>query len=232
MRFSHTSELWRDYPELVPAVLAAEGVSADVSVASRLGEFTALADERLASRPESELPEIQAWRRTFARMGLKPTQYRSASEALLRRYRKEGALPRIHPLIDLCNAVSLVFAIPIAVFDVARIGEYLEVRYADGSEIYDSFSGETEQPEPREVIFADGAGRAHARRWTSRQSAYSAVGDDTTSVLIVAEGMHDSADADLPRLAATLAKELDAAWSITAATAVLSRSSPRFEFDG
>jgi DNA/RNA-binding domain of Phe-tRNA-synthetase-like protein len=230
MRFSHASELWRDYPELVPAVLAAEGVSADVTVASRLGEFTALADERLASRPESELPEIQAWRRTFARMGLKPTQYRSASEALLRRYRKEGALPRIHPLIDLCNAVSLAFAVPIAVFDVARIGEYLEVRYADGSEVYDSFSGDTEHPEPREVIFADGAGRAHARRWTSRQSAFSAVGHDTTSVLIVAEGMHDSADADLPRLAATLAKELDAAWSITAATAVLSRWSPRFEF--
>jgi DNA/RNA-binding domain of Phe-tRNA-synthetase-like protein len=38
---------------------------------------------------------------------MKPTQYRCASEALLRRFRKEGALPRIHPLRDLCNAVSL-----------------------------------------------------------------------------------------------------------------------------
>jgi DNA/RNA-binding domain of Phe-tRNA-synthetase-like protein len=37
-------------------------------------------------------------------MGLKPTQYRCAPEALLRRLRKEGTLPPLHPLVDLCNA--------------------------------------------------------------------------------------------------------------------------------
>ena len=44
----------------------------------------------------------------------------SASESLLRRFRKEHALPQIHPLIDLCNALSLACAIPIAVFDARR----------------------------------------------------------------------------------------------------------------
>ena len=34
-----------------------------------------------------------------------------ASESLLRRFRKEGELPRIHPRIDLCNAASLTFAV-------------------------------------------------------------------------------------------------------------------------
>jgi len=38
-------------------------------------------------------------------MGMKPTQYRCASEALLRRYRRDRVLPRVHPLVDLCNAV-------------------------------------------------------------------------------------------------------------------------------
>jgi hypothetical protein len=72
-------------------------------------------------------------------MGLKPTQYRSASESLLRRFRKESSLPPIHPLVDLCNAVSLAFAIPVAVFDVAKVAEHLDVRYATGSEIYETF---------------------------------------------------------------------------------------------
>jgi DNA/RNA-binding domain of Phe-tRNA-synthetase-like protein len=40
-----------------------------------------------------DFPEIRAWRRAFTRMGFKPTQYRYASEALLRRFRKDGALP-------------------------------------------------------------------------------------------------------------------------------------------
>ena len=48
--------------------------------------------------------------------------------------------------------------------DLARISGHLEVRYAVGDEGYLTFSGTTEQPEPNEVIFADAAGRAHARR--------------------------------------------------------------------
>jgi hypothetical protein len=76
--------------------------------------FLERATARLAERPESEFPEIAAWRRAFSQMGLKPTQYRCASEALLRRFRKVGSLPWIHPLVDVCNAVSLAYAIPIA----------------------------------------------------------------------------------------------------------------------
>jgi DNA/RNA-binding domain of Phe-tRNA-synthetase-like protein len=128
------------------------------------------------------LPEIQAWRRTFSRMGLKPTQYRSAAEALLRRVRKEGTLPKIHPLIDLCNAASLAFAVPVAVFDLAKVADRLEVRHASGDERYVTFSGEVELPERGEVIFADEEGRAHARRWTNRQSGYSAVRDETARI--------------------------------------------------
>ncbi len=229
MHFDHSSEIWRDYPELVPGVLAADGITADVVVQSRVGTFAATAASRLETQSEGELPEIQAWRRTFSRMGLKPTQYRCASEALLRRFRKEGSLPHIHPLIDLCNAISMAFAIPVAVFDISRIADYLEVRYAAGSETFESFSGETENPEPREVIFADAAGRAHARRWTNRQSAYSAVHGETTAVLIVAEALHVSAQADVERLVATLAGELDAAWSAQPTAKLLTASSPRFE---
>jgi DNA/RNA-binding domain of Phe-tRNA-synthetase-like protein len=230
MRFSHSSEIWKDYPDLVPGVLAADRIAAGVSVVPRIAKFTRIADSRLASLSEGELPEIQAWRRTFSRMGLKPTQYRCASESLLRRYRKEGSLPQIHPVIDLCNAVSLAFAIPIAVFDLAKIADYLEVRYALGEEVYESFSGETEHPVAHEVIFADRVGRAHARRWTNKQSAYSAVRDNTAAVLIVAEAMHVSAEADMQRLLATLSDELDAIWSASVTSATLASSSPLFVF--
>jgi len=85
--------------------------------------------------------------------------------------RKEGSLPQIHPLIDLCNAVSVAFAVPVAVFDCSMVAGYLEVRYAGGSERYESFSGETENPAPQEVIFADGGGRAHAQRWRTGRAA-------------------------------------------------------------
>jgi DNA/RNA-binding domain of Phe-tRNA-synthetase-like protein len=229
MYFRHSNEMWNEFPELVPGVLFAGGITADAVVTDRLNGYYATATERLAQGPESEMPEIQAWRRCFSKMGLKPTQYRCASEALLRRFRQEGSLPRLHPLVDLCNAVSIAFAIPVAVFDLSKISVDLEVRHADGRESYLTFSGEVEHPEPREVVFADSAGQAHARRWTNRQSGLSAVREDTRSVLIVAEALHDSAAGDVPRLIDTIAAELAAVWSLEARRGLLSRSSPLFD---
>jgi DNA/RNA-binding domain of Phe-tRNA-synthetase-like protein len=229
--FEHSNEIWRDFPELVAGVLFAEGITTGrLSVDARLARFVAIAEARLETASEGELPEIQAWRRAFSRLGLKPTQYRSASESLLRRFRRESSLPRIHPLVDLCNAVSLAFAIPVAVFDVSKIAGYLEVRYAKGDERFSTFSGELENPVPHEVVFVDRAGRAHARRWTNRQSGYSATRPDTTDVLIVAEAMHDSGEADVRRLVAEIAAELNAVWSVRPKSGLLSRSSPRFDW--
>ncbi|GAA4602562.1 phenylalanine--tRNA ligase beta subunit-related protein [Actinoallomurus liliacearum] len=230
MYFQHLDEIWSEYPELVAGALVATGITADAVVEPRIEAFNTLAKARLAAGTESDLPEIQAWRRTFSRMGLKPTRYRCASESLLRRFRKEGALPRIHPLVDLCNAVSLAFAIPVAALDVARVSGHLEVRRAAGDENYLTLSGEPENPEPGEVTFVDAAGHAHARRWTNRQSGHSAVRDTTRTALIIAEGVHSSAAKDVPDLIATLSDALSSTWPTTVRTARLSRSAPRFDF--
>ncbi len=230
MYFQHSGEIWRDYPELVAGVLFAEGIDKDVSVGDRAARFQFIAADRLASTSEAELAEIQAWRRAFARMRLKPTQYRCASESLLRRFKREQSLPQIHPLVDLCNAISMAFAIPVAILDVSHVTEGIDVRYAIGSERYETFAGDIEHPAVDEVIFADRTGNAHARRWTNRQSASSAVRDTTNAVLIVVEAMHASALSDVQRLIATIADEMHAIWDITPKTAMLSPSSSRFEF--
>lgn len=230
MYFCHSDEIWRSFPELVVGTIFVSGISRDVSVAPQIARYNAIAESRLATNGEGQLPEIQAWRRAFSRMGLKPTQYRCAAEALLRRFRKEKSLPSITPLVDLCNAISLAFAIPVAAFDVSKIAEYLEVRHATGREAYLAFSGEMELPEVREVVFADSAGRAHARRWSNRQSAYSAVRDETSDVLIVAEAMHESGTSDIATLMNAIVEDCGAVWSIPAKARLLNHRSARFDF--
>lgn len=229
MQFSHSADLRHDFPELAAGVLHAGGISAIADVDAAIAQFSAMARTRLDGGQEGEFPEIQAWRRAYSKMGLKPTQYRCASEALLRRFRQEQALPRLHPLVDLCNAVSLAFAIPIAVFDLSKITGDLQVRRATGSETYLTFAGETEHPEPNEVIFADAEGRAHARRWTNRQSGLSAVRAETVSVLIVVEALHAGASDDVARLVETLAGLIVAHWGSTPKTALLSADMPHFK---
>jgi DNA/RNA-binding domain of Phe-tRNA-synthetase-like protein len=228
MSFQHAPGIWAEYPELVAGALFATGIHPDIDTGAAVARYAAAAMDRLVGGSESDLPEIQAWRRAFARMGLRPTQYRCASESLLRRLRKEGALPHIHPLVDLCNAISVAYAIPVAALDVDRITGRLEVRHAAGDERYLTFGGEIEQPEPGEVTFVDAAGQAHARRWTNRQSGHSAVRKETGAVLIVAEAMHETARDDVPNLLTALTDELDE----VQATALLTPAARRFEFPG
>jgi len=228
VRFRHSDALWQQFPALVPGVVHVTGVGPGAHVADQVARYAAAAAERLAGRTESELPEIQAWRRAFSRLGLKPTQYRCASESLLRRFRKEGELPSIHPLIDLCNAISLAYAIPVAALDLDAIEGALEVRHAAGTETYLTFGGTTEHPEPDEVIYADEGGHSHARRWTNRQSGRSAVREETRSVLIVAEALHDDATDDVRRLVGEVATEIAAVWPAAPKTALLSRDAPEF----
>jgi DNA/RNA-binding domain of Phe-tRNA-synthetase-like protein len=229
--FSHHPQVWSRFPELVAGALSADGIGAGVDVQAHVDRFLVIARRRLADAgTEAELPEIQAWRRAFAKMGLKPTQYRCASESLLRRFRKEDVMPRIHPLIDLCNAVSMAYAVPVAALDVAQIDQWLQVRPAAGTEDYQTFGGEIEHPEPGEVSFVDAAGRAHARRWTNRQSGLSAVRDGTRRVLIVTEALHATAAEDVPKLCSDLAGSMAEVWGTQPAHAILSSDAPGFTF--
>jgi DNA/RNA-binding domain of Phe-tRNA-synthetase-like protein len=209
MLFSHSPQLLDQFPQLWVATFSVTGVTAAPNVADITRPFLERATARLAERPESDFPEIGAWRRAFSQMGLKPTQYRCASEALLRRFRKDGSLPLIHPLVDVCNAVSLAYAIPIAAFDLDQVTGNLTVRHATGSETYTTFAGDTETPEAGEVIFADDAGHAHARRWTNRQSGRSAIRPETHVVLIVSEAMHDTGQHDVSALGEELREALN-----------------------
>ncbi|MFI1092203.1 B3/4 domain-containing protein [Streptomyces sp. NPDC020917] len=237
--FRHAAALWSDHPQLAAGALYAGSVdgTTDVAdgVADSVADYTARAVRRLDGATEGEFPEVLAWRRAFSRLGLKPTQYRCASESLLRRLRKHGGLPRIHPVVDLCNAISVAYAVPVAALDADRItGPVLEVRYARGNEHYTPFGGgPDEQPAPGEVTFVDGAGRAHARRWTNRQSGFSAVGPHTRRVLVVTEALHDGAAGTVREALAALDRELRVHWaSAVVSMAHLSSGAPEFACRG
>jgi DNA/RNA-binding domain of Phe-tRNA-synthetase-like protein len=196
------------FPELRAASIHLVGINPKLSFASAVDRHQGQAKARLSGQTEGDFPEIQAWRRAFSRMGLKPTQYRSAPEALLRRLRTDGHLPALHPLIDLCNALSAAFAVPVAVLDREMIAGTLEVRPARGHERFRSFAGDEEHPDPGEIIFVDEADVAHARRWCHRQSMASAVSAGTTSAFIVAETMHDGGEAVLEAFQLAIAQAI------------------------
>jgi DNA/RNA-binding domain of Phe-tRNA-synthetase-like protein len=230
MYFFHSSEIWQEFPRLVAGLLIVDGIHQNLNAEPYLQNWYQGARKRLEEMSESQIPEIAAWRKAFSQMGLKPTKYRCAAEALLRRFKREFDLPRLHPLVDLCNAISLAFALPVAIFDLDTIAEYIEVCHANGSEQYLAFTGELENPSPGEVIFRDAADQVHARRWTFRQSKLSTVSPETRQVLIISEGLHESASQDVPELIDILSEKITAIGATIRNNVILSAEKPRLEF--
>ena len=199
--FAYDSDLAERYPGiragLVHATGLANGPSSPVLLEAYRAEQSA-ASGRLAATALADLPSIVAWRRAFTAFGAKPTQYRNAAEALLRRLDKHGDIPSISTLVDLGNLVSIRYAMPVAVFDRAGVAGSITVRFARGDEPFtDLGSSEVTHPDAGEVVFVDEEDVVCARRWCWRQSAQSATSASTTEALVVVEGQHETAEEDI-----------------------------------
>lgn len=93
----------------------------------------------------------------------------------------------------------------VAPLDLDRITGPLRVRRAAGDEHYLTLSGAVEPPAPGEVIFADAAGEAHARRWCHRQSGHSAIRAGTRRAAVIVEAMHPGGERAVAGVLAELA---------------------------
>ncbi len=199
--FAYDNAITERFPTIRAGVVHATGLTNGPSQPELLEEYRAeqrAAAEKVNSTAIADLPQVAAWRRVFSEFGAKPTRYRNAAEALLRRLSKYGDIPTISVLVDIGNHVSIRYAMPVAVFDLANIAGPTTVRFATGDELFaDLGSSDTVHPNPGEVVFVDGEGVVSARRWCWRQSAASATSTTTACALIVVEGHHDTADRDV-----------------------------------
>jgi DNA/RNA-binding domain of Phe-tRNA-synthetase-like protein len=199
--FRYSDDVISAFPATRGGVIHARGLENTISPSSldqRYRAEQAQARDAIGDMPLSEIPSLKAWRATFSGFGVKPTQYRNAAEALLRRLIKQGDIPAINPLVDLANMVSIRWRMPVAVFDQAVATGLTTVRFAQGQEQFtDLGSDSPTNPEPGEVVFVDEAGLVSARRWCWRQSDQSAARATTVEALITVEGQHPDAPADV-----------------------------------
>ena len=212
--FAYDEAIIERFPTIRAGVIRANNLDNVPSPPELLDEYRAeqrAAAERLNATAIAEIPSIAAWRRAFTEFGAKPTKYRVAAEALLRRLSKHGDIPTINTLVDIGNLVSIRYAMPVAVFDQANASGHTTVRFATGAELFtDLGTTDSVHPDPGEVIFVDETNVVSARRWCWRQGAQSATGAATTEALIVVEGHHDTAGQDVESALTDLASLLAA----------------------
>jgi DNA/RNA-binding domain of Phe-tRNA-synthetase-like protein len=93
----------------------------------------AAAEAAVRAHPPEESVAVRAM---YKRVGIDPTKTRPSSEALLRRVRKGGSLPRINSMVDVCNWCSLEFQLPYGLYDADQIDGDVELRIGREGESY------------------------------------------------------------------------------------------------
>ncbi|MFI1306889.1 B3/4 domain-containing protein [Streptomyces sioyaensis] len=209
----------RDAPEVAARLTAAED---------------ALHAAGLSKADVSALPSIAAWRDAYRTVDVNPNRFPCAAESVLRRVAKGDRLPRINSLVDLCNAVSLDSRLPVASCDVGDIEGELEVRLAHGAEVFVPLGAPDapEHPDPGEVVYADGRGRAHSRRWNWRQGDVVKTDVGRHRLLLTVESAHEGGRDEVERALGRLVGALAEAGAEPGRPLVLDRSSPSGELFG
>ena len=192
--FQYHPDILITFPHLRAGLIVAHDLMNGLSPASLQAAFLAEQRATLARIGDTLLSEIEilsAWRSAFRVFGVNPTKYRSAPEALLRRLTKKGDIPSINTLVDICNLVSIRYALPVAAFDTRELELPITVHISDGSERFTPLGEvQVERPEPGEVIFSDQTKLVIARRWCWRQSDESAAKPATREALFTIEAQH------------------------------------------
>lgn len=182
------------------ALLAADGLEpgrASDLVERRLVDAEQQARRMLAQTAVEELPAVAAWREAYRAFGAKPQRTRNSLEALLRRV--DDGLPRINPLTDLYNAVSLAYQIPLGGEDLDRYVGAPRLLRSNGSEPFDTVAGGepvVEYPESGEVIWRDEEG-VTCRRWNWRQCHRTALTAGTRRALFILDVLDPISDEQL-----------------------------------
>jgi DNA/RNA-binding domain of Phe-tRNA-synthetase-like protein len=168
-------------------------VEADEPYAEGIAQ-EALADAYRAvsqNEPSWAQDHLAAWAAVFQKFGAKPSRTPCSAEALRKRFLRDGSLPRVNPIVDLYNAISLRYAVPVGGENLdAYIGSP-RLTIADGTETFDTMkdgSLAVETPEHGEVIWRDDHG-VTCRRWNWRQGVRTRLNPGAQRIWFILESL-------------------------------------------
>lgn len=212
MQFRVDKAVFEKFRGLVVGLVVARGIdnSEDPDeAASFLGEQIMIArntwsHERLASDPR-----IQSWRNAYRAFRAKPKKHYCSAESLYRIILSGGEIPSINTAVDVYNAISLKYCVPIGGDDLDQVAGDILLTFAKGDERFVPLNG-TELMPPRtgEVIYRDDE-EVLCRRWNWRECDKSKMTDRSRNLCLVVEGLPPVSEADVERVSTELGSGIE-----------------------
>ncbi|MCF8128467.1 MAG: hypothetical protein K9N10_08130 [Deltaproteobacteria bacterium] len=202
-------------------------------------ELESLLSEALAAAAADPIdlkvdPRTVAWSDTYRELGCNPNKFPPAHLALLKRVQKPGvSIPFINRAVAIMNDNSIRGVLPVGGDDLMRAGRTLELRTADGSELFIPFSSpdKTEPPDPGEIIYVVvETGEVMCRRWNWRNGFKTRITEETESMVMNIDGLGEESEKRAISVRDRVARMLEEFCGAEVETALLSPSKPYFTF--
>lgn len=142
-------------------------------------------------------PHIAEWMAAYAAFGAKPKRTSPSVLALIKR--AGTGLPRIDPVTDLYNAISVTHVLPIGGENLAAYIGAPRLEVARGGEPFDTIESGAPAMDaalPGEVIWQDDQG-VTCRRWNWRQCVRTRIDGETRVAIFLLEALGAMPDGEL-----------------------------------
>ncbi len=191
MKFIIQKEIFDKIDNLFVGVVVAKGIDNSKkypNIDKLLKESISIAEQRFLDKKVKEEYSIIPYRDAFTKLDINPNKYQCSVEAMFTRISKGKQLPSINPLVDLNNAISLKYTLPMGTHDLSKSDKDIEMRYSlKGDTFIPMGTDEVENPDENEVVYAVG-NQVRTRRWTWRQSNEGKIDDKTNYVFFPIDG--------------------------------------------
>lgn len=131
---------------------------------------------------------VSPYKEAFYALEMNPNKFMCSIEALLKRVQKGNNLPHINTIVDLGNAFSVKYEIPLGAHDIGKLEGDLNVRFSNENDTFLPL-GETELENMPigELVYAS-TNIVKTRRWIWRQSNDGKIEETTQNVFFPIDG--------------------------------------------
>ncbi len=203
-KFIVEDSFWELFPDTEIGIVVVRGMKGAEEVpeddaeelAALLRGANVRAEGHLTSDTISQNASVAVWREAYQRFRTKKGA-RCSIEALLKRVLKGSPVGHITPSVDIYNAVSLTYALPVGGEDIDAFRGDVRLGVTEGGDAFLPLGEDHDDPTlPGELCYYDDAG-AICRCWNWRDGQRTALSDGSTNAFLVIESVDPSRSADL-----------------------------------
>ena len=186
MKFVIENKVFETLNDMCVAVIVAKGIDNSKKIdeiSSMLKDSITNAEKEFENIKVKESEYIKCYREAFQKLNINPNKFMCSIEALLTRISKKKGMPEINSVVDLVNAVSIKYKLPMGAHDLDSMKEDFYIRYSVNGDIFLPF-GETntEEVDNNELVYVT-SNDVRTRRWIWRQSEHGKIIETSSNII-------------------------------------------------